>query len=219
LNAFLDSLPSANAQRQTWSPEPGPAYEGLTIPAQVNYVGKGANLYKHGYRKHGSAGVIQRFLNTEYMWEHIRVKGGAYGGGGQFDSRSGVYNFYSYRDPNLLKTLDNYDAIGDYLRHVQLPADEITRSIIGTIGSIDSYRLPDAKGYTAMNRYLLGVTPEERQQTRDEVLGTTAADFKRFADMLDAVRDYGHIVVLGSASGIEAANKELDPKLTITKVL
>ena len=219
LSAFLDSLPAADLAPQTWTPTLSPAYEGLTIPAQVNYVGKAANLYAHGFHKHGSIQVVQRFLNTDYLWENVRIKGGAYGGGGRFNSLSGVYGFYSYRDPNLLKTLDAYDAIGNYLRHLDLPADEITRSIVGTIGSIDSYRLPDAKGYTAMVRHLLQITPEERQQTRDEVLATGPADFKRFADALDAVRDHGHIVVLGAAGGIEAANAELDPRLTITRVL
>ncbi len=219
LDHFIGSIPAPAVEMEIWTPDYGPADEGLTIPAQVNYVGKGTNLYTYGYQKHGSTQVIQRFLNTDYLWENIRVKGGAYGGGGRLSSLSGVYTYYSYRDPNLLQSLATYDAMGAYLRTLDIARDEVVKSIIGAIGSIDSYRLPDAKGYTAMNRHLLGITPEERQQTRDEVLGTTAADFRRFADYLDAVRDHGHIVVLGSASSINAANADLGNRLTITKVL
>ena len=95
----------------------------------------------------------------------------------------------------------------------------MTRGIIGTIGSIDSYQLPDAKGYTSMMRYLIGTTDEERQQIRDEVLGTTAAHFRQFADALEAVKDYGHVVVLGSADAIQKANGELGSRLEVMKVL
>ena len=91
--------------------------------------------------------------------------------------------------------------------------------IIGTIGSIDAYQLPDAKGYTSMVRYLVGNTDEERQKLRDEVLGTTAAHFQQFADALEAVKNHGNIVVLGSADAIERANPELGGRLTVTKVL
>ena len=107
----------------------------------------------------------------------------------------------------------------DYLRNLDLHDDELTKSIIGAIGSIDAYRLPDAKGYTSMVRHLIGSTDEERQRIRDEVLGTTKAHFTAFADALAAVRDHGQVVVLGSAEGINAANPELGNTLTVTKVL
>jgi presequence protease len=82
--------------------------KGLTIPAQVNFVGKGANLFQLGYQLHGSAYVINNHLNGTWLWEKIRVQGGAYGGF-TFDSQSGVFNFLSYRDPNLLQSLEIYD--------------------------------------------------------------------------------------------------------------
>ena len=87
------------------------------------------------------------------------------------------------------------------------------------IGSLDSYELPDSKGYSSMTRYLLGVTDEYRQQMRNEVLATTPKDFVKFADILDGVRDHGQIVVLGSQAAIEAANKEMGGVFAVTKVL
>ena len=219
LDNFLAALPTESGDLAIWQTDTLPANEGLTIPAQVNYVGKGVNLYEHGYEMHGSIHVIRGFLNTAYLWNTIRVQGGAYGGFSTFDRHSGVFNFVSYRDPNLLKSLANYDATADYLRNLDLPQEEVTKSIIGAIGAIDAYQLPDAKGYTSLVRHLTGSTDEERQRIREEVLSTTADDFKRFADALAAVRDHGDVVVLGAVDGIKKASEELRSPLEITKVL
>ena len=97
--------------------------------------------------------------------------------------------------------------------------NELSKSIIGTIGRLDDYQLPDAKGYTSMVRYLIGESDEARQQLRDEVLDTTAQNFSALADALEQVREHGHVVVLGSQEAIDQANAERDGWLKITKVL
>ena len=74
--------------------------------------------------------------------------------------------------------VDVYDGTADFLRTLDLDEDALTKAVIGTIGDIDSYQLPDAKGYTAFMRHLLGVSDEERQQRRDQILGTTLKDFR-----------------------------------------
>jgi Zn-dependent M16 (insulinase) family peptidase len=206
LHNFLTAIPANKVVMADWSPALAHTHEGLTIPAQVNYVGKGANLYDLGYKLHGSNTVIRKFLGTTYLWEKIRVQGGAYGGFSTFDRDSGVFNYLSYRDPNLEKTLKNYDGTADFLRNLDLREAELTKSIIGAIGALDSYQLPDAKGYTALSRFLIGLTDEARQQYRDEVLSTTAADFRAFGEVLAEANDSGVVVVLGSADAINAAN-------------
>jgi Zn-dependent M16 (insulinase) family peptidase len=208
LHDFLAAMPASDVVLADWSPALTRRSEGLTIPAQVNYVGKGANLYELGYKLHGSVSVINKFLGTTWLWEKVRVQGGAYGGFSTFDRDSGVFNYLSYRDPNLEKTLANYDGTADFLRHLDLPEAELTKSIIGAIGRLDSYQLPDAKGFTSLSRYLIGLTDEARQQYRDEVLSTTAADFRAFGEVLAAVNEHGVVVVLGSAEAINAANGE-----------
>ena len=102
---FLRALPAAPAAAR-WLAEQGARFEGLTIPAQVNYVGKGADLYRLGYKPSGAASVISKYLRTTWLWEKVRVQGGAYGGFCLFDHRSGGFTYLSYRDPNLLATLD-----------------------------------------------------------------------------------------------------------------
>ncbi len=219
LAALLDSLPSAPCARATWAGSATPANEGLTIPAQVNYVAKGANLFELGYEYDGSAAVITNHLRATWLWERVRIQGGAYGGFCLFDLRSGVWTYVSYRDPNLRSTLDVYDRTGDFLRALELSDGELTKSIIGTIGSMDAYLLPDAKGYTSLARYLIGDTDAIRQARRDEVLGTTLADFRALAAVLDKMRESGRVVVVGSPEAIRSANEQGDGWLEVTKVL
>src|SRR5690606_31990771 len=83
--AFLATLPQGAAPLRQWSPDLAPRSEGLVIPAQVNYVGKGANLRALGFAPTGAASVALRFLNTTYLWDKVRVQGGAYGGSSRFD--------------------------------------------------------------------------------------------------------------------------------------
>ncbi len=116
LAAFLAALPSAKPVPQRWERESVSVNEGLTIPAQVNFVGKGANLYSLGYELDGSIHVIEKYLGTTWLWEKVRVQGGAYGGFSVFDPGSGVFTYLSYRDPNLLATS------GQLRQHCPLPA-------------------------------------------------------------------------------------------------
>lgn len=219
LDDFVAELPAADYTPAAWRvAEPGPN-EGLTIPAKVNYVAKGANVRALGVEVGGAAGAVTRFLYNAYLLEKIRVQGGAYGASSSYDRSTGIFAWTSYRDPNLLRTLDVYDGTGDFLRSVALDRLTVERSIIGTIGDIDGYQLPDAKGYTAMVRRLTDVTDEWRQRIREELLDATEADFRAFADAADAARDHGAIAVVGSAEAIEAANKERPGLLTPVKVL
>jgi presequence protease len=217
--AFLDGMPSAPVSKQTWSVNYPPRFEGLIIPAQVNYVGKGANLYDLGYQFHGSAQVISGYLRTSWLWERIRVQGGAYGAFCMFDRLSGTITFVSYRDPNLLKTLDNFDRCVDFLRQTDVRGNELTKAVIGTVGNIDTYLLPDAKGLVAMLRYLTGDTEEHRQKMREEVLATSAADFRAFADVLDHFKREGIVKVLGPQSAIDESSVHNPGWLNTLKVL
>ncbi|MCK4726606.1 MAG: peptidase M16, partial [Anaerolineales bacterium] len=219
LKEFLELLPASEPQSLLWKPELLQGFEGLTIPTQVNYVGKAANIYNLGYTFHGSILVITKHLGTTWLWDRVRVQGGAYGAFCSFNRRSGIFSYGSYRDPNLQHTLTNYDDTGRYLRQLELNDEGITKSIIGTIGDLDAYQLPDAKGYSSMIRYLVGDTEEYRQKLRDEVLDTSLEHFTAFADILDAVKDDGMVVVLGSQETITTANHSKPGWLSIKKVL
>jgi Zn-dependent M16 (insulinase) family peptidase len=218
LEAFLGGLPAGEAKRAAWPLPDGAVAEGLTMPAQVNFVAKGADIVRLGYRPSGATSVAMTYLNTGYLWDKVRVQGGAYGAGSGFNEVTGSFVFTSYRDPNLIKTLDTYDAASGYLSK-EVGEAELTRSIIGVIGRIDAYQLPDAKGYTSMIRTLIGETAEHRQRRRDEVLGAKSADFRALADVLAAAAKVGQVAVLGSEAAIRAANEERDGFLKVTRVL
>jgi hypothetical protein len=198
-------LPSSPAQRQEWSRPDGVASEGLGIPAKVNYVGQGADLYSLGWKFHGSALVVSRYLRSAWLWERVRVQGGAYGGFCSLDHRSGAFVYTSYRDPNVAATLNIYNQTAAYLNESKISDEEVTKAIIGAIGDLDAYQLPDAKGFTSMTRHLAGDTDAKRQAIRDEVLATKASHFNEFSGALDLVRTHPLVVVLGSEDAIKGA--------------
>lgn len=218
LDSFLTALPAKDAKMRSFDFQPAQKREGLVIPAQVNYVGKGANLYDHGYEYDGSSDVIIGYLRMAYLWEKIRVQGGAYAGFSMFDDAAGIFTFISYRDPNVASTLENYDNAAGFLKSLdssRLTQNELTKAIIAAIGDLDAYQLPDAKGYTSMMRYLTQRTDEMRQQTRDQILSTDGDDFIAFGEVLEKVAQSNAVAVLGSQSAIESANVGLE----VTKVL
>ncbi len=209
LEALLSALPAKDVTLSPFDVQPTQEREGLTIPAQVNYVGKGVNLYEHGYAYDGSSIVVNGYLGITYLWDKIRVQGGAYGGFCTFDSNSGVLTFMSYRDPNLASTLENYDKAAHYLKNLdasRLTDNELSKAIISAIGELDAHQLPDAKGYTSMVRHLTGKTDETLQKTRDEVLSTNGEDFIAFGEILEKVAQSNAVSVLGAQNALESAN-------------
>jgi hypothetical protein len=219
LRAFVEQMPERSLSPVPYAPAPSEGNEALLAPTQVNYVGKAANLYRLGYRYHGSIHVINNYLGTTYLWEKIRVQGGAYGGFSTFDPNTGFWAYLSYRDPNLLETLKNYDATSRFLQELELPEEERVRAIIGTIGDMDAYLLPDAKGWTALVRYLSGITDEERQRVRDEILSTTQAHFRQFAEVLEQVARAGEIVALSAPETIETIHRQQELFQRLIRVL
>ena len=195
--------------------------EGFVVPTQVSYVGKGGRIYETGESITGSASVVSRFLKTGYLWDNVRVMGGAYGGFCVFAQGSGFFGFLSYRDPNLSKTLDVYDAAADAL---MAAADDLERNpealataIIGAIGDMDGAKSPDQKGWTAFNRWIANESAEQRQKFRLEILSTTPADFRDFAERLRNMKDPS-IAVVSSKAAFEAAAKE-GKSLSLTEVV
>ena len=197
------------------------ADEGFVVPTQVSYVGKGGRLYDIGEVLSGSATVVNKFLRTGYLWDRVRVMGGAYGGMCTLAQGSGFFSFLSYRDPNLGKTLDVYDAAADALMAAadELEADPqaLATAIIGTVGDMDGALSADQKGWTAFTRWITHETAEDRQRFRDEVLNTKASDFKDFAQRLRTMKKPS-VAVVSSKAAFEAAAKE-GKALTLMEVV
>ena len=185
--------------------------EGFVVPTQVSYVGKGGIVFDEGEEVTGAAQVVARFLKTGYLWDHVRVMGGAYGGFCTFSPYSGFFSYLSYRDPNLSKTIDVYDAAADAVlaaaEQLKADPDALAQAIIGTMGDMDGSLSNDQKGFTAMQRWLVNESAEYRQNYRSQILDTKPEDFKAFGERLKALKRPS-VAVVSSQSSFEAAAKQ-----------
>ena len=180
---------------------------GFVVPTQVSYVGKGGQLYNKGEEVKGSASVVSRFLRSGYLWDHVRVIGGAYGGFCTFSPGSGIFSFLSYRDPNLETTLDTYDGAAEFLlkQAEEITEEQLTTAIIGMVGDLDGVMSPDQVGWVSLKRWMSGESAEVRQLWRDQVIGTKKEDFVEFAERLKDLESTDAVV--SSAGAIEKAKE------------
>ncbi len=210
IDEFIYAVPDSERKCFEWKRETTMARpEALLIKAKVNFVGKGASLYRLGYKFHGSSLVITRYLRNTWLWDSIRVQGGAYGAHCIFDRLSGDFVFVSYRDPNIKKTIESYDKSSDFLKNIELSKRELTKAIIRTIADIDAPLLPDAKGFRSMRYYLTKDTEDVRQKMREEVLETQVQHFREFSDVLFQVKEKGIIKVMGPEENVAELKKEI----------
>jgi len=200
-------LPKQSLPAAVWTPPVLPEAEALLIPAQVNYVGAGANLYETGYRWHASASVIARHLRMDWLWNQVRVKGGAYGAFFSLDRITGAVAQVSYRDPHIDETLEAYAGTAGFLRQIDIAPHDLELAIVGAVGDIDTYQLPDAKGGTALARFLTGDTDDYLQTLRDEVFATTPKHFRAFGEALAEAFRHPSICVLGGDAASDAAKR------------
>lgn len=203
LEGFSEKAPAPVNREYVFDKTP----KGLILPAQVNYVGLGTNLKEAGYVFHGSVHVITRFLRMGYLWDRVRVQGGAYGAFVRYARNTGTLAFVSYRDPNVENTLNVYKQTAEYLGNLTLTQEELTKAVVGATGDIDTYLLPSAKGYAALWEYMTGYTREMRQQVRDEVLQTKLSDFHNFAPYLQKAMEKSVDAALGGPQVQEYAAK------------
>ena len=177
--------------------------EGLTTQSRVQYVAKGANFIKLGYNYTGVLRVLETLLRYDYFWTRIRVQGGAYGAMTQFN-RNGFMIFSSYRDPNLAETFAVLNETADYVRTFDVSDREMDKFIIGTMSGVDTPMTPQMKGDTAATFYLRGITWEDRQRAREEILAARQEDVRALAPLVEAAMRADVRCVLGGEEKIRA---------------
>jgi Zn-dependent M16 (insulinase) family peptidase len=216
LNAFRRHFPrilertgEAVKDGRPYSFPDGRKNEGLLTPGKVQYVAKGYNFRKLGFHFRGSLQVLRTIASLDYLWNRIRVQGGAYGSFSSF-SRDGNMYFCSYRDPNLRETLEVYDGAGAYFRSFDAGDREIRKYIIGTISRLDHPLTPSMKGEVATERYIREITHEDVQRVREEILGTGKGDIRDCADLITQSMDQNNICVLGNETKIREHEEFFD---------
>lgn len=176
--------------------------EGFMDASQVQYVARAGNFKAHGYSYHGALKILKVILGYDYLWINVRVKGGAYGCMNGY-MRNGDTYFVSYRDPNLVKTNEVYAGIPAYIGSFEASERDMTKYIIGTISDMDTPMNPSAKGIRSMTAYLQGLTIEDIQKERDQVIGATAEDIRALEGLIRSALEEKNLCVIGNEETLE----------------
>ena len=199
---FVNSVEVTN----TFEFIPNQQNEGFKAPFEVNYVALVGNFKNDGLPYTGSLQVFQNIISTDYLWTKVRVLGGAYGCMCGFGV-SGASYFVSYRDPNLVNTLEVYHGIVNYIDEFEATDDEMTKYIIGAVGSYDFPKSPSNKGQRALVCYLQNQSEEFFKQEKTELINTTTQDIKKFASYIQSILNQNNICVIGNDKKIDEAKE------------
>ncbi|AWZ49704.1 peptidase M16 [Clostridiaceae bacterium 14S0207] len=207
LSELTDSLSHQVLQEVKYDFKVEPKNEGLLTPANVQYVAKGFNINKLGFNYSGTLIVAKTIISLDYLWNKVRVQGGAYGCSTRL-SRGGNAGFSSYRDPNIEYTLDVYNNTEKYLKNFEASEREMTKYIIGTISNLDYPLSPAMKGEKALSQYIKGLKFDQIQKEREEVLSTNVDKIRELSKLFEELMKQNFYCVLGNENKIKE-NKEL----------
>lgn len=209
LDDFLEYIPERNIgpDKAEWEFSDLFPHEVFGIPAQVHYVGRGGPVEFPEPNPPGWFLVVLHHIRTGWLWDKIRVQGGAYGAHCFFDRPSKILVMTSYRDPHLVETEEIFNRTGEFLRKTSISDDELVKSIIGTYGKLDPPLFPDDLAYTSVIRYLTGETDEMRQVLREEILNTSPQHFIKASEIMEDWSRKAITKVLGPAESLERVVK------------
>jgi hypothetical protein len=212
---MLSSVQEGNGIGSIQKPKLNQITSGVSIPAEVCYVAKvvPAAFYKN--EKSAALFVLSRLLSNNYLYNRIRVQGGAYGGMSQYDPSNGLFSFLSYRDPNLIETLKVYESASDYVEKGVIDTRELEKAVIGAIGQLDRPIDPAGKGYAAMIRYFSGLTDDLRWEFRNRLLETTPEAINEAANIYLKPDTSSGIAAYAPHDRLQKANDSLQRKLKI----
>ena len=176
--------------------------EGYKTSSKVQYVSRAGNFKKEGLEYTGALRILKTILSYDYLWNNVRVKGGAYGCMSGF-GRTGDGYFASYRDPNLENTNKIFEHTTDYIEKFSADERDMTKYIIGTISEMDTPLNPYAKGNRSLTAYLTNLTYQDIQKERDQVLTAKEEDIRALKSHVKAVLKPNNICVIGGEEKIE----------------
>ena len=193
-------------------PEPVAQNEAFIVPSDVCYVGAGTNRTAiEATPFNGTTNIVTRALSYDYLWNEVRVKGGAYGAGYKA-TRTGAVMFYSFRDPNLDHTVEIYNGSGAWLADFDPSEAELRGYIISAVAGYDAPLKPRALVQRQDSHYFAGLPADYRARLRTEMLATTIEDLRARGTALERLKEHEVICVFGGKEQIEAS--DLDLKIT-----
>ncbi|MGB0712960.1 MAG: insulinase family protein [Gammaproteobacteria bacterium] len=187
----------------------GVTREGWATSSQVSFCSKAYATVPWNHPDSAAFSVLGSFLRNGFLHRSVREQGGAYGGGASWDPDSAAFRFYSYRDPRLADTLDDFDRSIDWLLSTDHEYRALEEAILGVVASIDR---PDSPAGEAIGAYFSGLhgrTPELRRAFRKRILDVTLEDLKRVAEQW-LRPETAHVAVLSNAKALEAAAARIE---------
>ena len=217
---LVAALPSGGwaSQADAEKEELFPTREALVVPSDVSYVAAALPASRFGTDEHVHELVLAHFLRTGYLWETVRMQGGAYGAGASAQGMGGTFSFSSYRDPRIAETVRAFGAGLAHYAQTAPDAGDLDLAIIGVTGHDIRPLSPGEKGQVALRRALYGISDEMRQAKRDAVLRTGAADVRRAAERLRDSMAQATIVVMGGRDALDVAAAEY-PELRVNRIV
>ncbi|GAA0125477.1 insulinase family protein [Clostridium sp. CTA-19] len=206
INVILDNIKNKEYKIPKVVYNQGKDIEGLITASNVQYVSKGFNFLKLGYSYSGKMRVLQNIIESEYLYQNVRLHGGAYGCY-MVINQDGNLAFFSYRDPNLIKTIDVYNEAYKFLENISFSKEDMENFIIGTVGKVYKPLTPDKKGERAVANYICNITYKDIQNEKNEILSTTIEDIKSYAQMIKKGMEENYCCVVGNEMKIRENEK------------
>lgn len=213
INIILDNLKADKLEVPSIHWESSRETEGIVTASNVQFVAKGFNCAKLGYKYSGKMRVMQNILDNEYLYTRVRLQGGAYGCYMEMN-KDGNLAFYSYRDPNLARTVSSYNEADKFLESADFTEKDMENFIIGAVGKVYRPLTPDKKGEKAVEEYICNISYEDTQRERDELLSTTVEDIKSYASMIKIGMEQNYCCVVGNEGKIKE-NKDMFDKISM----
>lgn len=206
ISRLLSVFPDVPVGKPAAYRKSAPASEGFVIPAEIGYAAKSANLYGIGAAYAGISKVASQLLTYDYLWNTVRVKGGAYGTGLSVRP-DGQVSITSYRDPSPAASLSVFDGCGDALRSFCESNECLDKYIISTIAATEPLMTPRMQGIVTENLRFTGRSSEDLQRIRSEILHATKAELAAFADTLDRITDTSSACMIGGKALVTAMDR------------
>ena len=202
--AFASGLYDCPVEKGVLNIEVSKKNEAFMTSGQVQYVCRAGNFRRKGLPYTGALRMLKVMMGYDYLWNNIRVKGGAYGCMCNF-GKSGESYFVSYRDPNLQKTIDVYEKAADTIEAFDADERTLTQYLIGAVSDLDIPMNPSAAGLFSLSAYMTGLTQEMLQKERDELIAATAEDIRGLGAYIRAFMSEEFLCVVGNAEKIKEA--------------
>ena len=204
---LISKLYHVPVDKENWKLAAKRKNEGLKTSSQIQYVARAGSFGRAGLPYTGALSVLRTIMSYDYLWNNVRVKGGAYGCMNNY-TRNGSAYMMSYRDPNLEKTNQIFEESVGYTENFQVSERDMTKYIIGTVSNLDTPLNPNAKGSRSMGAWLMGLDYDTVQKERDQVLSCECEDIRALAPYLKAMLSQNNLCVIGNEKRLEE-QKEL----------